>query len=209
MTRKEKLAVILKEKMVAIVRSADQEHAAKTLDLLIDAGINVLEITANTPGYQEEIRRIRADHKEVLIGAGTVTNTKIAQTSIEAGAQFLVSPNVNIEVIAVAHKYDAPLMMGALTPTEVCVAAENGADIIKLFPSSTMGVDYFKAIRAPLNHVKFFVVGGINLENVDAWMQAGANGVGVGSTLTEGKDNTSVSSTRAIAQTFTSILKKY
>ncbi|REE00195.1 bifunctional 4-hydroxy-2-oxoglutarate aldolase/2-dehydro-3-deoxy-phosphogluconate aldolase [Marinoscillum furvescens] len=209
MTRKEKLDIILKEKMVAIVRVADQNNAARTLGHLIDAGVKVLEITSNTPGYLEEIRRISGAHTEVLVGAGTVTNVQTAQASLDAGAQFLVSPNVNMEVIKIAHKHDVPVLMGALTPTEVSEAHENGADIIKLFPANSMGIGYFKAIKAPLDHVKFFVVGGINLENTDDWMQAGAHGIGVGSVLTGDKGNYSISDTTAIARSFTSILKKY
>ena len=95
-----------------------------------------------------------------------------------------------LKVIKIAHEHDIPVMMGALSPTEISTAYENGADIIKLFPAGAMGITYFKAVRAPLDQIPFFVVGGIKLENTAEWMQAGASGIGIGSSLTksEGED---------------------
>ncbi|MEH6513117.1 bifunctional 4-hydroxy-2-oxoglutarate aldolase/2-dehydro-3-deoxy-phosphogluconate aldolase [Maribacter arcticus] len=187
MKRAEIVKIIKKEKIVAIVRMKEQLEVPAFINSLIKGGIKALEITSNTPGFSEEIANARNLYSKfgVLIGAGTVTNIEIAKEAIKAGAQFLVTPNTNIEVIKIAHMHDIPVLMGAVTPTEVCVAIENGADIIKLFPAGSLGINYFKSIKAPLDKIDFFVVGGINLSNIKDWMEAGASGVGLGSVLTQ------------------------
>ncbi|RRQ47994.1 bifunctional 4-hydroxy-2-oxoglutarate aldolase/2-dehydro-3-deoxy-phosphogluconate aldolase [Maribacter algicola] len=187
MKRVEIVKILKREKIVAIVRMKEQLEVPAFINSLIKGGIKALEITSNTPGFTEEISnaRNRYTHLDVLIGEGTVTSVDIANEAIKAGAQFLVTPNTNIEVIKVAHAHDIPVLMGAVTPTEVCVAVENGADIIKLFPAGSLGINYFKAIKAPLDKVDFFVVGGINLSNIKDWMEAGAAGAGLGSVLTQ------------------------
>lgn len=187
MKREEIVQILKKEKIVAIVRMKEQSGVANFLKSLINGGIKVLEITSNTPGFSEEITNARNlySHSNILIGAGTVTNSAIAKNAIKAGAQFLVTPNTDKAVIKIAHSNNIPVLMGAITPTEVCVAIENGADIIKLFPAASLGIDYFKAIKAPLDKVDFFVVGGINLINIKDWIEAGAVGVGLGSVLTQ------------------------
>ncbi len=187
MKRAQIVKILKTEKIVAIVRMNEQIEVKSFLKSLINGGIKVLEITSNTPGFAEEIANARNRYTqfEVLIGAGTVTNVDIAKEAIKAGAQFLVTPNTNIEVIKIAHAHDIPVLMGAVTPTEICVAVENGADIIKLFPAGSLGINYFKAIKAPLDKVDFFVVGGVNLTNIKDWMEAGAAGVGLGNVLTQ------------------------
>lgn len=205
MKRAEIVKILKTEKIVAIVRMKEQLEVPAFINSLIKGGIKALEITSNTPGFSEEIANARNRYTQfdVLIGAGTVTNVHIAKEAIEAGAQFLVTPNTNIEVIKVAHAHDIPVLMGAVTPTEVCVAIENGADIIKLFPAGSLGINYFKAIKAPLDKVDFFVVGGINLSNIKDWMEAGAAGVGLGSVLiqtTEGE---------GVLEPIESIVKKF
>ncbi|WP_339706612.1 bifunctional 4-hydroxy-2-oxoglutarate aldolase/2-dehydro-3-deoxy-phosphogluconate aldolase [uncultured Kriegella sp.] len=208
MKRNEITAIIEQEKIVAIVRLQKQDEVKNVLKGLVLGGVKVLEITSNTPGFLEEISKGRELYGEALIGAGTVTNTKIAADAIKAGAQFLVTPNTNSAVIKLAHENDIPVLMGALTPTEVCVAVENGADIVKLFPAGTMGFDYFKAIRGPLSNTKFFVVGGIDLANARDWMAAGASGLGIGSVLTKsGTATEDVEAIRHTAQQFVERIK--
>lgn len=184
MNRKEIAHSIEQEKIVAIIRLKTQSEVAIAIEGMVLGGLKVLEITSNTPGFNEEIKKARASYPNILIGAGTVINVKIAKIAIEAGAQFLVTPNTNIDVLKLAHHYDLPVLMGAFTPTEVCLALDNGADIIKLFPATNLGLPYFKAIRGPLDNAKFFVVGGINLENTQEWLKAGASGIGIGGVLT-------------------------
>lgn len=206
MNRKEITAYIEREKIVAIIRLKEQKKVANVLKNLISGGIKVLEITSNTPGFSNEISNARMLYIDVLIGAGTVTNIHIAEEAIKAGAQFLVTPNTNIEVIKLAHQHDIPVLMGAFTPTEVCLAVDNGADIVKLFPAGNLGIDYFKAIRGPLSTITFFVVGGIDLNNVQDWMKAGASGVGLGSVLTNTAGGSQ--STKHTAEKFVSLIKE-
>lgn len=211
MKRAEIVKILKTEKIVAIVRMKEQLEVPAFINSLIKGGIKALEITSNTPGFSEEIANARNRYRQfdVLIGAGTVTNVHIAKEAIEAGAQFLVTPNTNIEVIKVAHAHDIPVLMGAVTPTEVCVAIENGADIIKLFPAGSLGINYFKAIKAPLDKVDFFVVGGINLSNIKDWMEAGAAGVGLGSVLTQTTEEEGVlEPIESIVKKFIQLIKK-
>lgn len=210
MKRAEIVKILKKEKIVAIVRLKEQSGVANFLKSLINGGIKVLEITSNTPGFSEEITnaRILYSPSDVLIGAGTVTTSKIAKEAIKAGAQFLVTPNTNVEVIKIAHTHDIPVLMGAVTPTEICIAIENEADIIKLFPAGSLGINYFKAIKAPLDKVDFFVVGGINITNIKDWMEAGAAGVGLGSVLTQTTDGkVGLDSTENLAKKFIQLIK--
>lgn len=175
---------ILQHRIVAIVRLKEQPQVTETLSCLVQGGIEVLEITSNTPGYCEEISQARQQYPDILIGAGTVINTDIARQAISAGAQFLVTPNTNKGVVELAHEHNIPVLMGALTPTEVAQAIEIEADIIKLFPAGEMGVAYFKSLQGPYNSTAFLAVGGIHIDNVEQWFMAGAAGVGVGNQLT-------------------------
>ncbi|MFX0556189.1 bifunctional 4-hydroxy-2-oxoglutarate aldolase/2-dehydro-3-deoxy-phosphogluconate aldolase [Maribacter sp. CXY002] len=185
MKKQEILNCIRNEKIVAIVRLKEQKEVAPLVKELIESDIKLLEITSNTPGFSAEISKAKILYPNILIGAGTVTNPSIAEEAIAAGAQFLVTPNVNIDVIQIAHKNDIPVLMGAMTPTEICTAVENGADLIKLFPAGNLGVDYFKSIKSVMNNVDFIAVGGINLSNLEEWLAAGVFGVGLGSALTK------------------------
>ena len=152
MERIEVVIFIKKEKLVAILRAKRQQDVESVVAEVFSVGINVLEITSNTPGYLEEITKARKAHPNKLIGCGTVINVQIARKAINAGAQFLVTPNTDVEVIQFAHKFNIPILVGALTPTEVCLAHENGADIVKLFPADIFGPSYLKAIMGPFNN---------------------------------------------------------
>jgi 2-dehydro-3-deoxyphosphogluconate aldolase/(4S)-4-hydroxy-2-oxoglutarate aldolase len=171
-------------RLVAIVRLPEQQLVAATLACLVEGGVEVLEITANTPGYCEEITQARQKYANVLIGAGTIINLQRAKQAVAAGAQFLVTPNTNAEVVEFAHANDIPVLMGALTPTEIALAIEMQADMIKLFPAGELGLKYFKGIQGPFSDTPFFPVGGIGQHNVSDWFKQGAAGVGVGNQLT-------------------------
>ncbi|MEO9660122.1 bifunctional 4-hydroxy-2-oxoglutarate aldolase/2-dehydro-3-deoxy-phosphogluconate aldolase [Maribacter dokdonensis] len=187
MNRKEIVARIKNEKIVAILRTKSQNDVPQLVKIVLETGVDVLEITSNTPGYLEEITNARALYPNTIIGVGTAVNVKIAEQAIAAGAQFLVTPNTNVDVVALSHKYDVPVLMGAMTPSEVCVASENGADVVKLFPAGAMGLQYFKALKAPLDHIEYFAVGGINPNNVGDWFKAGASGIGYGCVVNDAK----------------------
>ena len=199
---------IMKEKLVAIIRLQHSDEINQVVRALVTGGVKVLEITSNTPGYLDGIKEARNNHPNTIVGAGTVTNIEIAKRAIASGAQFLVTPNTKIEVIQLAHEHNIPVLMGAMTPTEITEAVEAGADIIKLFPAGPLGLDYFKTIKGPFKTVNFFAVGGINTNNAQEWLNAGALGVGVGGSLAKPmKTKTDYEETVARASQFIKLLK--
>lgn len=191
MNKSEILSIIIKEKLVAVIRLKEQSKVAPIVKALVEGGMKVLEITSNTPGFLEEIQNVRNLYPNILIGAGTITNSRLANDAIAAGAQFLVTPNTDIKIIDIAHSNDIPILMGALTPTEISIAAEAGADIIKLFPASHFGVSYFKNLQGPFTNLIFFAVGGIDLKNANEWLSAGVSGLGLGGGLVKTINNSS------------------
>ncbi|WP_215224012.1 bifunctional 4-hydroxy-2-oxoglutarate aldolase/2-dehydro-3-deoxy-phosphogluconate aldolase [Echinicola shivajiensis] len=202
--------IILKEKLIAIVRTKAQKDVPTIVEGLVAGGIRVLEITSNTPGFDLLIKENRKQYPDVLIGAGTVTNASIAEKAIKAGAQFLVSPNTQAELVNIAHDNHIPIIMGALTPTEIGDAVDLGADIVKLFPASNFGSSYLKAIRGPFDEAKFFAVGGIDLYNMCEWLDAGALGLGLGSVLTAiKKEELSKGNIESMARAFVEKLNTY
>ncbi|WPR71097.1 bifunctional 4-hydroxy-2-oxoglutarate aldolase/2-dehydro-3-deoxy-phosphogluconate aldolase [Flavobacterium sp. NG2] len=209
MNRQEIIKIIRKEKLVAILRTKNQEIIELVLETVISEGIKVLEITSNTPGYLAAISKARKSYPDVLIGAGTVINTKIAEKVIQAGAQFLVTPNVNLEVIRVAHQNNIPVIMGALTPTEICEAHENGADIVKLFPAGNLGIEYFNAIKGPLDNIHYFAVGGVEFSDARKWFDAGVEGIGYGCLMKNPENGAiDIEETRKIARNYVKLVKE-
>ncbi len=182
MSRKEILDRITFEKIVAIIRLSSSVHVYDTALALSDGGVNVVEVTLGTPNALEEIQKL-SQHSEILIGAGSVLNRKMAVEAVDAGAQYIVTPTTKKEVIEAAHDLDKPILSGAFTPTEVLQAYDYGADIIKLFPAEALGISYFSSIKAPMPHIPIMPTGGINVQNARAWVDKGAVCLGVGSAL--------------------------
>ncbi len=211
MNRQNKAAFIKQEKIVVIIRAKEQSTVQPVIDTLVKVGIKALEITSNTVGFTEEITKARNSFPEILVGAGTVTNPEIAKKAIDAGAQFLVTPNTNISVIKYAHQNDVPVLMGAYTPTEVYTAYEAGADIVKLFPADTgsHSIKYFKGIKGPLDNIPLMAVGGVNLSNIKDWFEAGIDGVGVGGSLVKLDANNSLEDIYNTAKAMIDIVKEY
>ncbi|MFY0607617.1 MAG: bifunctional 4-hydroxy-2-oxoglutarate aldolase/2-dehydro-3-deoxy-phosphogluconate aldolase [Cyclobacteriaceae bacterium] len=176
---------LLEEKLVVVIRSAQQSEVGLIIDALAESGVKAMEVTSNTPGYTDEIAKARAKYPDLIIGAGTIRSAALAEEAIAAGAQFLVSPNINPDLTQVAHPLDVPVLMGALTPTDVSNAIEAKADVIKIFPADIFGIEYLKAIQGPFDQAIFFAVGGIGIDNAKAWIEAGAKGIGVGGKLTK------------------------
>ena len=177
--------LIRQSKLVAIIRQAKQNHVASVVQCLVKGGVNILEITSNTPGFTAEITKARSLYPQTLIGAGTIINETLAMEAIAAGAQFLVTPNTHEKVVKIAHASGIPVLMGALTPTEIANAKHFGADFIKVFPAGIMGTKYIKDLAGPFDSTEFIAVGGVNSENIKHWLAAGAIGVGVGNDLTQ------------------------
>lgn len=177
---------IIEQRIIAIVRLEEQLKVGSIIESLISAGINVLEITSNTPEYLDEIKKARKKFTNSLIGAGTITNKRLAKEAIECGAQFLVTPNTNADVVFLAHEAGIPVLMGAFTATEIANAIEYDADFIKLFPAEPLGIEYFKTLSGPFNQARFIAVGGIGLSNAAKWLECGITGIGMGNSLTKG-----------------------
>ena len=168
--------------VIAIIRMAKQSDVSNTVECLVAGGVKCLEVASNTPGYLHEISVARERYPNTIIGAGTITSEYLAKEAIKAGAQFLVTPNVNKDVICYANN-NIPILVGALTPTEICQAWEYGADIVKLFPAGEMGTQYCEGVLGPLNNIPLMAVGGIDIDNLSKWLSLDILGVGVGSKL--------------------------
>jgi 2-dehydro-3-deoxyphosphogluconate aldolase/(4S)-4-hydroxy-2-oxoglutarate aldolase len=176
---------LLSHKLMALVRMDSKEKGQELADLLVGAGIKVIEITLTTPGAEKIIEKL-AKNKELTLGAGTVRTVKDVKKAENAGAKFIVSPDTNEDVIKVSKKLGLISMPGVATASEVAIALDNGADILKLFPASTYGPSHLKALRDPFPGNLWCPTGGITLASVDDWFAAGANLIGLGGPLTKG-----------------------
>jgi 2-dehydro-3-deoxyphosphogluconate aldolase / (4S)-4-hydroxy-2-oxoglutarate aldolase len=183
------LSGILENKIVAIIRGSKPEHVLAIANALYEGGIKVLEITMNSPKALHVIEEVSgALGDKVLVGAGTVLDKETAREALLAGAKFILSPTVDIETIKMTKRYGAVSIPGAFTPTEILQAYENGGDIIKVFPASSLGPGYIKDIHGPLPQIPLLPTGGIDLTNIGAYIKAGAVGVGLGSALVNSKE---------------------
>ncbi len=186
--------------VVLIIRLPDGGLAERVAHAAIAGGVRALEITYSVPGALGLIERLsrRYASEGVVVGAGTVLDAEGAFAAIHAGAELLVSPNVNPAMLAVGNRYQVATMSGASTPTEIVDALTAGADIVKLFPSAG-GPEYVRTVLAPLARAPIAPAGGVSVENVGEWFAAGVSCVGVGSAITKAGDDDAV---RAAAQAF-------
>jgi len=172
--------------IVAVIRAESKGQALKIVDFAYQGGIKAIEITMTVPGAIDVIKNISSKFStELLIGAGTILDSETARLAILAGAEFIVSPHLDIEIIKTANRYQKVVMPGAMTVREVILSMEQGADVVKIFPSGLFGPEIIKAIKGPLPHAPLMPTGGINLNNLQEWFKAGAFCVGVGSSLTK------------------------
>jgi len=192
--REDIIKKIEEKKIVAIVRGVYGEDCYKLAEALYAGGIELMEVTFDQ-SHPESLNRT-SDTVKMLVdrlgdkmafGAGTVTSLEMLDLAEKAGAQFIVSPDVNEKVIKKTVADGLVSLPGALTPTEVLTAHSYGADFVKLFPTSNLGTSYIKAIRGPINHVKMIAVGGVNENNVAEFLAAGCCGAGVGGNLVNKK----------------------
>ncbi len=186
MSRQSDLQRVLDGGIVAIIRASSGEQLVGVAEALYAGGIDVIEVTFTVPGVLEILSAVKTSLGEkILLGAGTVLDPESARAALLAGAEFIVAPNVNRDVIALCRRYDKVVMPGALTPTEVVAAWESGADIVKVFPADVGGPGYLKALHGPLPQVRLLPTGGVNLETIGDFVSAGACAVGLGSALVE------------------------
>jgi len=175
---------LLSEKMMTLVRCNTQAQGQEMADALVDAGVKVIEITLTTPGALKIIEKL-LKHKDLLVGAGTVRTAKDVKRVEAIGGRFIVSPDTNEDVIAATKKLKLVSMPGVSTPTEVGIAIDAGADILKLFPASVLGPAHLKSIREPFPNNRWCPTAGVTLESIPKWFEAGADLVGLGGPLTK------------------------
>lgn len=168
--------------VVPVVRAASPREARMAADAVCEGGIPIVEITMTVPAAVDVIRElVRSGSGDVLVGAGTVLNVDAARRCLDAGAQFLVSPGLNLEVVRLAGAEGKLMMAGALTPTEVITAWEAGSDFVKVFPCGQVGgAKYIKALKGPLPQVPLVPTGGVSLATAAEFIEAGAAALGVG-----------------------------
>lgn len=188
--KKQIIDSIEKEKLIVIVRGVDRDDLIPLAEAMYEGGVRLLEVTYSANGSvsdEETADRIKmlAEHFEdrMYIGAGTVLNEKQVKLTQAAGGKFIISPDTNVAVIKKTCELGLVSMPGALTPTEIQTAHNAGADFVKLFPIDNLGVNYVKAVKAPLSHIKMLAVGGVNLDNIAQYKKIGIAGFGIGSNI--------------------------
>lgn len=185
--RGEIMAVIdeIKESpIVAVIRKANEQNIIPIVDALYKGGVKTIEITAETPSVTTLIELVVKEFSnKVLVGAGTVLDAETGRSVIMAGAEFIVSPTLNVDTIKLANRYGILTISGALTPTEILTAYEHGAGMVKVFPANVFGPSYIKRIHGPLPHIPLMVTGGITLQNMNDYFNQGGVAVGIGSNL--------------------------
>jgi len=182
------LAQILDARLVAVVRHADAAPLPRAIEALVEGGVNIAEVTLTVPGALEVLGAVKASLGDrVVLGVGTVLDAAAAIAAIDAGAAFIVSPILNLEIIAVCKGRGIVVMSGCFTPTEVVAAWNAGADVIKVFPAECLGPIFFKALRGPLPEIRLMPTGGVDLNTARNFLEAGAVCLGVGSQLVDPK----------------------
>ena len=182
------LEEIYKRKAVAVLRVKETDKLKKVIEAINEGGISVIEITMTVPNACYLIEKMNAEvDPNIIIGVGTILDKVTEVSAIKAGAKFIVSPILKKEIIETAKEFEIPVMPGCFTPTEAQIAYELGADIIKIFPADVLGMPFFKAILAPMPHLRLMPTGGVSLTNAGDWIKAGACAVGLGSALIDNK----------------------
>ncbi len=190
--------------LVAVVRAESAEQAKKITDACLQGGVAAIELTFTVPGAAAVIREVAVacPSDEIIIGAGTVLDPETARIAILAGAQYVVSPHLNVDTVKLCNRYQVPCMPGAGTIREIIEAMEAGADIVKVFPGETLGPSFIKAVKGPLPQASLMPTGGVSLDNAADWIKAGCVALGVGGNLTAGAKRDDYASITAHAKEF-------
>jgi len=188
MTRNETLSQILSTGVIAVIRMKDARRLAKVIGAIQAGGVKCIEITMTVPGAVEIISDVaRNAPSDVIVGAGTVTEKSAALDVIRAGARFVVGPALNLDIIQVCKEKEIVCMPGCFSPTEILAGWNAGADVIKVFPATSLGPKYFRDLAGPFPHIRLMPTGGVTVDNVGEWVAAGAVAVGIGSDLLDKK----------------------
>ncbi len=211
MSREANLQRVLDTGIVSIIRAKSGEQLVNVAKALYEGGIDVIEVTFTVPGVLDIIAAVKKELGDrILLGAGTVLDTETARAAILAGAEFIVTPTVNPDVIKLCNRYSKVIMPGGFTPTEILTAWDAGADIVKVFPADIGGPPLLKAIAGPLPQVRLLPTGGVTLDTLPSFIKAGACAVGLGSALVEAKavEAGDMTRIRSLAEQYVSLLKK-
>jgi len=187
MEKREVFNRMVAEGLIPVVRVSSAREAMDVADAIKEGGVSFIEITMSVQGAIDVIKELTQKYKdEIIMGAGTVLDTETGRAALLAGAQFIVSPTLNLDLIQLAHRYSAVVIPGAATPTEILTAWNAGADMVKVFPAGQLGgPEYLKALRGPLPQILLVPTGGVNLQNAGAFIKAGATALGVGGELVD------------------------
>jgi 2-dehydro-3-deoxyphosphogluconate aldolase/(4S)-4-hydroxy-2-oxoglutarate aldolase len=187
MNKQETIRQMRDSGVVAVMRGADADAVIDIAEALAEGGVTALELTADTPGVMNLIEEVSdaLDDTDVIVGAGTVLDEETARAAILAGAEFVVSPSFHEDVVETCNRYGAPVAPGIATPTEAVEAYQAGADMVKLFPASSLGPDFLASIKSPLGQIPIMPTGGVGPDNAGDFIEAGAECVGAGSSLVD------------------------
>ena len=184
MTKEEVRARIVELAIVPAVRAANAEDALFAAEAVSRGGLPIVELTMTVPNATELIAQLVKQHPRMVVGAGTVLDLETARACLAAGAKFITSPGLDLEMVEFCVKAGIIVMPGVLTPSEIIAAVKAGADFVKIFPCTQLGgVDYLQALKAPFPHVSFIAAGGINQQTAGKYLAAGAVAVGIGADL--------------------------
>lgn len=210
MKKTETLNKLIECGVVAVVRADSEDQAFKIIDACVAGGILGIEITFTVPGAVDIIKAAAKKYAgtDVIVGAGTVLDPETARAAILAGARFVVSPSLNVDLMRLCNRYQIPAMPGAMTVTEVIACMEAGADIVKVFPGNLFGPKVIKAFKGPLPQANLMPTGGVSAENTGEWIKAGAVAVGAGGDLTAGAKTGDYAAVTATARKMVEEVKK-
>jgi len=189
MEKREIFTKMMDEGLIPVIRVASASEAIDVANAIKEGGVSLIEITMSVQGAIDVIKELTGKYKdEIIMGAGTVLDPETGRAALLAGAQFIVSPTLNLDLIQLAHRYSAVVIPGAMTPTEILTAWNAGADMVKVFPAAQLGGPaYIKALRGPLPQILLVPTGGVNLQNAGAFIEAGASALGAGGELVDKK----------------------
>ncbi len=195
--------------IVAVVRAESADQAKRITDACIEGGVAAIELTFTVPYAHHVIEDLAKSYspEDIILGAGTVMDSETARIAILSGANYIVSPYFNAEVVKTCNRYRIACMPGAMTIKEVVEAMEAGADIVKIFPGDAFGPNIIKAIKGPVPQAKMMPTGGVDVNNVDKWIKAGAVAVGAGGSLTAGAKTGDYAAITATAKEFVEKIK--